>query len=313
MARVILHLGTHKTGSTSLQRALDASRADLLGAGWLYPMSGRQIRKRAPEPRAMALSLLPPDRSTFRAAVAALLSEIEDSASPNVILSSEAWCRSSKAESLAAVVTAMRAAGHSTEGVLYLRNRALYGRSRYREWTQNWRNALPLPEYVARNAPAFDYIALCQRMRDLFGADLHVRSYERAGNLPEDFARMLGLPELAKQPRANPSLDAVQTEVQRLANARGLDLPGGTRSMDEIFGDQDFWTARRDYGEALDIPILNPARPMVRRLRQATGFDGEATAYLLRPPDPPRHDIRSLSPCLERVLAAHAARLEPAS
>ncbi|MDP3973078.1 MAG: hypothetical protein Q8P61_09245 [Candidatus Nanopelagicales bacterium] len=36
-AELVLHIGTHKTGSTFIQRTLAASRALLAGAGWCYP------------------------------------------------------------------------------------------------------------------------------------------------------------------------------------------------------------------------------------------------------------------------------------
>lgn len=37
MTKVILHVGTHKTGTTSIQAALAASRPALQAAGILYP------------------------------------------------------------------------------------------------------------------------------------------------------------------------------------------------------------------------------------------------------------------------------------
>ncbi len=41
MARLILHIGQAKTGSTSIQHTLGANRADLLSRGFVYPATGR--------------------------------------------------------------------------------------------------------------------------------------------------------------------------------------------------------------------------------------------------------------------------------
>ncbi|WP_375173910.1 hypothetical protein [Pseudooceanicola sp.] len=41
MARLVLHIGTHKTGTTMIQNRLAAARADLAGQGVIYPDAGR--------------------------------------------------------------------------------------------------------------------------------------------------------------------------------------------------------------------------------------------------------------------------------
>lgn len=43
MRRCIIHIGTHKTGSTSLQRFFHANRRTLEGAGILYPVDGTEV------------------------------------------------------------------------------------------------------------------------------------------------------------------------------------------------------------------------------------------------------------------------------
>ena len=41
MTKLYLHIGTHKTGTTSIQKFLARNRNKLLDLGYLYPLSGR--------------------------------------------------------------------------------------------------------------------------------------------------------------------------------------------------------------------------------------------------------------------------------
>lgn len=58
MQQLFLHIGTHKTGTTSIQRFLDAIQEDLLSDGILYPTTGRLKEGSKSGHHLLALSIL---------------------------------------------------------------------------------------------------------------------------------------------------------------------------------------------------------------------------------------------------------------
>lgn len=210
--RLVLHIGTHKTGTSALQSALEAQREALLAQGWLYPRTDR-----APLPE------LPKHCSVYRAAASgdagfqaqereALLAEFAASGAHTLILSEEGL--SEPDEALPRFFEPL--AEHFDIDVLcLLRRQDRFVESLFNQFVreQARQEARPLLAFV--RAPGtrarLDYHALLQRWAAL-PARLIVRDFDhpelrRQGMVPA-MAGLIGLPPLPlPDARLNPSPD----------------------------------------------------------------------------------------------------------
>lgn len=127
---MFLHLGTHKTGTTSLQVFLGTHATKLRKQGVLYPTTGRRDTHLAHHNIAWELigdRRFDPGLGTF----ATLRAEIAGY-SGDVILSSEDFTGAARAPAtFAAFLQALRADGFDVTLVLFLRNQADYAASLY--------------------------------------------------------------------------------------------------------------------------------------------------------------------------------------
>lgn len=239
IAQCWLHIGTEKTGTTSIQNFFAQNRTALRARGWLYP--------RTPGIRAhhdlVAYSVddehdtglgADADEKCLRHAfrhqlIETLGAEIAASGASTLVLSNERLAtRLRQATEIARIKGLCDQLAQNTRVVVFLRNQVDFLASRYTNVV--WEGGTDDFAFRARTALA-DYKLLLDRWSQAFGKEnLVVRRFEPAdfcdGDLIADFARTIGL-ELAGldvPPRANPSLDA-----QSLAFLRGINrrLPHG--------------------------------------------------------------------------------------
>ncbi len=85
---IYLHIGTYKTGTSSLQDFFSKNSAVLLSKGILYPLTGRRTLDGEPSPRHMELSWMLGKKPHL---MDALRLEIERTDAPSVLLSSETF------------------------------------------------------------------------------------------------------------------------------------------------------------------------------------------------------------------------------
>lgn len=86
MARLILHIGTHKTGTTAIQHWLAGHRAALGTLGWHYGATDRPPHPRLPKHSSLYRALL---EGRYSAEEAAILADHAASGLPDLILSEE--------------------------------------------------------------------------------------------------------------------------------------------------------------------------------------------------------------------------------
>jgi len=214
----LLHIGLHKTGSTSIQRALSEGAEQLLALGWLYPLAGRIVERSGQHNLAWELTHDLRRRIAF-GSIDDLWTEVADRPE-SVIISSEDFegCVGHPAE-FAAFIAGLQGAGLAPTVVMYVRDQAdalvrnylqkvlhgmdlsfnevlaqvlAEGRYTWREWIVN-----------------FDYTALAHWLGDM-GVAVRVRSYEAAPDgVVGDFLSRIGLSladlGLEREPRANPA------------------------------------------------------------------------------------------------------------
>jgi hypothetical protein len=126
--RLIIHIGTHKTGSTSLQKTMRDARAELLQAGVLYPMA---LRGHISFKHALLLEAVKtPDEALIGRYCEALLTEFTASGAHTMILSEERlWRNRTTFNSLLKRLRGV----FKIEIVAYLRRPDLYMESLYNQ------------------------------------------------------------------------------------------------------------------------------------------------------------------------------------
>jgi hypothetical protein len=233
--RVVVHAGYHKTGTTSIQVTLTRSRERLRAAGILYPQTG--VPPQFPYGHHLlpwSLTRVNPvlpisfDPQSAHDLWAELIAEIERSACPLVVLSSEEFDRLDAA--------AIRAAGAALSGydvvpVVFVRNHAELIESMFRTHVVALGYTAPIARFAAEEAPRLD----CADMVRDWGA---VAAAGTALVIPYDdeavrrdsvaaFLAAAGIDEGVLEPgargRANPSLPAFVCETVRYLRGAGAD------------------------------------------------------------------------------------------
>jgi hypothetical protein len=213
MHRLVIHVGTHKTGTTALQDGM-AARADaLLASGWLYPGAGRAPLMAGHHNLAWALS---GDRRLQGNPVGEVMAELAGHGGP-AILSSEDFT-GMLPDRAAAFLDLARSAGFAPEFVVLLREQSAYAVSLYMTAIQLGYTA-PLSDFLG--SAAADGAVIHHEWRFPFRYDeflaqlpalVRVGSYDALrGGLGPGFAALAGLPAgvfAAPLPRANQRIDA---------------------------------------------------------------------------------------------------------
>jgi hypothetical protein len=257
---LILHAGTGKTGTTSIQLFLHVNRAALARHGVLFPSTpGRQrhvrftmfvtpddelvgsrpARKLAQDPTWGDLIAESPN--TFRSAFQdAFLREIQESALSRVLLSDESLFRST-VPSMQMIAAFKRRHVGSLRLVCYLRRQDDHLISRYQQAVKHGevRRLVDRTEQL-HLARSYDYAGqLDNWSRIVAPTDIVVRRFSRPhflnGSLIEDFLHAAGIEVpvdvLAAAPRMNDSLDVESVEFLRILNLFLADHPRAANTV----------------------------------------------------------------------------------
>ena len=292
--QLTFHLGTFKTGTTTLQHVLDNNRRLLKSSGILYPRTGRK-HKRSVHTRHIALSHQKDGSPRQQRIFKQLFEEIDRSGCDQVLLSTETWSNPRNFNRLTRLVGECRSRKMDTHGLILFRNRFDYARSHYREWTQNWSNTDDFPSYVAARAVDWDYHATAKRMNDLFEGNVTFLCYEDRANSVEAVSEQLNLPVLSQSAPQNPSLTALENEVCRQLNLSGVKKRDTLPSLEAIFGDCPFWTSRLNFSEAVDQPALHAPQPYQQDFAYETGFTPAQIDRIFSCPINDKRDIADIS------------------
>ena len=207
--RAVIHIGTHKTGTTSIQHFLQAQDARLRANG-VRPFRGRHsptnhaelhtatIRGERPTPFKLDHDLLVDD--AYRGAVARDVAGFLDAAEGDLcVFSAEGLSylrHPDEMERLAAMF-----AGHAVTIVVYLREPEAYHRSHAAEFERRRQRGAPMDASFADLGPGswlLDYRARLRPFRQAFGSEnVTVMDYdvevERDGQIIPSFLRILGM------------------------------------------------------------------------------------------------------------------------
>jgi hypothetical protein len=325
-----LHIGTQKTGTTSLQNFLSANREQLLKQGFLYPSSPGDvnhvgmtaysrdedkidlIRKRC------GIESSAEVRAYRRRLGQELSDEIEECRPSAVILSNEHLsARVRTPIEIRRVEQLCRSFADRVTIVVYLRNQIDYLVSWYNTLVKSG-NSRPFDGLgVRRIERQVDYARMLAPWSRLFGVEnMRVRRFEaqdmKGGDILADFASVVGFETkgLARADRLNQSLDAEGVEFLRRFNSHFPRIKG-ERGNPERAGVVDFLLAQRG-GEGFRISRVKAAeieegfRESNREVSEK--YFGSRHDPLFPPsscvrPDDEQGDILSVDACI-RICAA---------
>jgi hypothetical protein len=195
--QIILHIGTHKTGTSSLQYFLSTYEAELKDAGVLYPLGGRRELspgRSALAHHALANSLRGKLPSGGRHYWDALLEELARAREETAVVSSEEF---SGCEPTHVGQARTHLSAYKVKVVVYLRNRLDFMVSAYKQRVKVGRYRGSFGDFIREDArPA--YGELLARWAEVFGAEnVLVRVYDKVKKSPgveEEFLNILGIP-----------------------------------------------------------------------------------------------------------------------
>lgn len=253
-----LHVGTHKTGTSSVQSALYANRQRLAAAGVLYPTEGVYCTPagwHGPPPegghRYLAFSMMgtwPPwDPRDYTAPLDVCRRALRDdlarwrerSGRSDVVLSSEYWFRDVDPEGLRGLFDGL---GYHVRPIVYLRRQDRFLESLYDQRVRAGSMTDPFERFVERcladhRSDPWYHHRLTRLAATFGGGSLIVRPFERGqlqgGDVLDDLLAVIGYGPPADWRRPshrNPSLPTELTESIRLLVGRlPPDTPARTR------------------------------------------------------------------------------------
>ena len=241
--KLVLHIGTHKTGTTALQNVLQFNNDLLAQSGFEYPdmpvkwenvafnRNGYWINMAAL--RAIGSKSLAQEENIEPCAEACR--EVLASGDKTLVLSDERlWHNGTKKGFWQAVRSAALGIGaKDIQIVLYLRRQDLYMESLWAQFVKTGKKCISLAEYAnsKKSMLVCDYAAGIKRLQKVFGPDaVTVRIYDRSrlldGDIVADFAAVLGIADASvwRRPagKDNPSLTPSVTLLKLAVNQSEL-------------------------------------------------------------------------------------------
>jgi hypothetical protein len=222
MKRVILHIGTPKTGTTSVQWAFKQSRPFLASLGILYPTTGLSADPHEfahhPLARAARKKIAPPWQ--------ALAAEIQASACDTVVLSSEELT-ALDGKSIEFIREALK--GFDLSVVVYLREQVDYIEAMYNQVIKTAKDTRTRDRFLADflASEAADYLGLLDRWTtNLKPSKTAIRIYQKGslqnGDIIDDFCELLAVPaERIQRParKLNSGVNNKYLELLRQVNS----------------------------------------------------------------------------------------------
>ena len=300
--RIVFHLGTFKTGTSSIQTALAAlPRTGTV----LYPRSG--LRTDEPETGVrhsrLCYGYVPEKMKAWEKMVANLIEEIRGSSAPTVVLSAEPWSRLKFHEGLRKIVCLLQEnLSVEVEGVCYFRNRYSYARSLYREFTRHRGNSKPSQAYLRNVRDLFDYSAIAEGFNEIFNGRVTYAVTDRVDNAVAHFFSHIGANYQGRPLKINSGCSAVEAEMFRVANQMKLHTdacPAWAKMMA---------LESRDLGErfteTLPMDVLESSADYWALLADRTSLTVSEVETLYRKPAdrPELIDIALLRPYLEEIV-----------
>jgi hypothetical protein len=227
---LFLHIGTHKTGSSSIQKVMSAKRDVLAQHGFYYPADGAYYLDSEFSQSLAAHALLKRHPSYIshikfdqEKCLAELERDINKTTLSNIIVSSEHFSLAQTVEEMQLMHDYFYSFVDSVTVIIYLRRQDLRLESSWSQRVKTGDITLSFEAYVREHMcdPVWDYYQYLNLLTNIFGKhSVIVRPFEKdqlyGQDVVCDFMRILGLRLQGKQPvKANQSPPVEQLEVLR--------------------------------------------------------------------------------------------------
>lgn len=201
MSKVILHIGTHKTGTTSLQYYMSYNKEKLLEDGIFWPTTGMAKEHKYGGHHLLTKQNADKTRYLDKPLWAEIENEILQKKPKVTVLSSESFSLLDRGE--IEILGGLRR-NHDVTVVIYLRKFIPFIKAQYANSLKNKTETPSFLEFGLINKTLMDYNSLLGRWADVFGADnLIVHLYDKIKKEPglfEDFASVIGVNRLYPLP-----------------------------------------------------------------------------------------------------------------
>lgn len=202
---LVLHIGPGKTGSTSIQSALQQNRQSLLAQGIAYLGVGLEGCQFRPARDWQSPQRIPDLLHSMNAAD--VKREVQDVLSAELDHLAEAGIRTAvwsneaifaRREGIGEAIKQLQAEGVSVRIIAYLRRYDDWARSAYGQWGIRHKSyegaVMPFAEWIAARPPRFaEGLAF---WHDQFGPALHLRNFDMMPDVVADFAEFIGAVDL---------------------------------------------------------------------------------------------------------------------
>jgi hypothetical protein len=296
--KIILHAGTEKTGTTSLQVFMERRRDELKSLGYFYPHTGENYEEtgRFPKHKWLINALMSGEGSTLFANIQAILSECTPDTRA-IILSDEAlfgdWAHASDA-GRAALRSLSRI--FEVEVWVWFREPVAYARSMYIQMLKNPRgpaagNGYDLPIEDAIELPWFsrrlDYIRYIRDVESVLGPG-RVKPFLYKGDIIDDMLDALGADGVRRDGLAeNRTVGAAGVDMLRTLNRFDLGEEDKRRAVSLIGQLEELVKAQSRplaLAPATQDRIRQLAAPSVEALKREFGIsftDADPEAWTL--------------------------------
>ena len=252
--RLLIHIGVHRTGSTSIQQWLHRNRNALLEQGFLYPFAGVNHNDLA--------RLVTTDSAAFQRRLHELVDRATRSEAHTVILSAEDFSWLPRPGDLARLGKVF-----DVRVLCYVRRQDEWLESWYNQhvkWPWNRATSALTPEAFFAGRQGYhwiDYARTLERWRAVFGGSaITVRPFDEvqsAGSVIDDFAELCGIdPSRLNVPQVGDNASVSAPSLMLLRLLRLIDKPPAQRTelvrlVRATFDDRDAHAERH---------VLSPAR-----------------------------------------------------
>ena len=174
MKSVLIHTGTHKTGSTSLQQFCARAVEQLLEDGILYPEAGRPDHASAGH-HTLAWSIQQKRGLNALEGWEAVVEEVEASVASQVLLSSEVFetCSVNEIRQIRSFFP-----NATVQALVFLRDPFHYMVSMYKQYLKSWEETRSFRDFARDKMHLCDYSTLMNRWEQGLGETVIARSFE---------------------------------------------------------------------------------------------------------------------------------------
>jgi hypothetical protein len=191
MKQVFLHIGTHKTGTTSLQFFLHKNRQHLAQLGYLYPTQSQAHQN-------LAFTLMDDPRADYKIDTwENVIDEIEKKNLNKIIISSEAFLESGQVSFIDRVATKLKK--YQTKIIIYLKRQDKKLESNYNQNIKTGVFIGSVESYIKKTGTP-EYLNIIDNWSKFFGAEnIIIRPLEKQ-QIPDiylDFLKTVGIDSVA--------------------------------------------------------------------------------------------------------------------